>query len=419
MTRDYFRSMGKKENELEKLEKLAESLTDMGAITQIVRNSYTRLESKIDDENSRLARVNDLLRESLVERNRLANYLNNILESIDSGVIVTDKGGRINIFNTAAEKFTGIPAESALGENYGRILGKSASPEADLIINGEISSASGEKTLRPEEGVGIPTAYSISKLRKFGDDSMEGMVEIIYNLTETKQLEQKLQHLSTLAALGEMAATVAHEIRNPLAGISGFTSLLREDLEDDEKNRDTVMKISRGVDALNSIVGNLLDFTKSVSPNRMEVDPISVIEETISEFQADDNSKNHTFELEYGSRSLRAELDPDLFRQIVYNLTKNAVQTKPEGGHIKIRLKKSPAAGLMLDVEDDGPGIRDDIIHRIFTPFFTTKTNGIGLGLATVKKFVELHGGRVTAENKPEGGALFSVDFSNYKGDLS
>ncbi len=410
--------MAKKKNELEELEKLAESLTGMGALTQLVRNSYSQLESKIDDENTRLARVNGLLRESLNERNRLANYLNSILESIDSGAIVTGKNGRINIFNTAAEKFTGISAESALGKNYSDIMKNSASPEAELIIRGELSSASGEKTLNPRKGIDIPVAYSLSKLRRFGEDEMEGMVEIIYNLSETKKLEKELKHVSTLAALGEMAATVAHEIRNPLMGISGYTSLLARDLEDDKKNLDTVSKISKGVRALNAIVGNLLDFTKPINPNKMGINPISVIEETIAEFEVDSESKNHTFEIEYKTRNLHAELDPDLFRQIVYNLAKNAVQTNPNGGRVKLILKKPPHAHLTLNVEDDGPGIPDDIKENIFTPFFTTKTNGIGLGLATVKKLIELQGGSITAENKPGGGAVFTADFPGEKGDI-
>jgi len=408
--------MEKKETELKKLEELAESFTDMGALTQMVRNSYTKLESKIDDEYSRLARVNDLLRKSLEERKRLANYLNNILESIGSGVIVTDHDGRIRIFNSAAERFTGIAAEAAFGREYNDVLQSAASPEANHVIAGKKISASGEKTLRPRKDIEIPVAYSISKLRRFGDDdNMEGMVEILYNLTETKKLEENLQKISTLAALGEMAATVAHEIRNPLSGIAGFAALLSRDLENDEKNLQTVNKIRKGVNALNAIVTNLLDFTKTVNPNKMEIDPAQIIEETIDEIKADLESRNHTFDFEKGKLKLRANLDPDLFRQIVFNLARNAVQTNPDGGHVRLKLSKLSAANLVLKVEDDGPGISDEIKDRIFTPFFTTKTNGIGLGLATVKKLVELHGGRIKAGNRPGGGAVFTVDIPALK----
>lgn len=412
-------TMENKETELRKLEELAESFTNMGALTRMVRDSYTMLESKIDDENTRLARVNDLLRKSLEERNRLANYLNNILESVNSGVIVTDHEGRISIFNSAAERFTGISAGSALGKYYKDALRTAASPEADRVIAGKMSSASGEKTLRPRSDIEIPVAYSISSLRPFENNKMGGAVEIFYNLTEIRKLEDNLRRISTLAALGEMAATVAHEIRNPLSGIAGFAALLARDLEGDHENLETVNKIRKGVNALNAIVTNLLDFTKTVDPNRMEIDPAELIEETMEEVKADLESRNHIFNFERGSLKLRANIDPDLFRQIVFNLAKNAVQTNPDGGHVKLKLSKSSPANLVLRVEDDGPGIPDEIRDRIFTPFFTTKTNGIGLGLATVKKLVELHGGRIEAENRPGGGAVFTLDIPNIKGDLS
>lgn len=411
--------MGSRETELRKLEELAESFGDMGALTRMVRESYTMLESKISDENTRLARVNDLLRKSLEERNRLANYLNNILESIDSGVIVTDHESRIRIFNSAAERFTGITAGTALGRDYNEVLRTAASPEADRIIAGKLSSASGKKTLKPGNETEIPVAYSISRLRSFESDRMEGMVEILYNLTEVRELEENLQRMSTLAALGEMAATVAHEIRNPLAGIAGFAALLSRDLKDDPKVLETVNKIRKGVNALNNIVTNLLDFTKNVDPNRLEIDPAELIEETLDEVKLDLESRNHTFDFEKGSIKLRARLDPDLFRQIVFNLAKNAVQANPDGGHVKLKLSRSSSANVILDIEDDGPGISDDVKNRIFTPFFTTKTNGIGLGLATVKKLVELHDGRIEVSNKPGGGAIFTVNIPDTKGDLS
>jgi PAS domain S-box-containing protein len=410
--------MNMKETELKKLEELAESLTDMGALTQMVRNSYSILESRIDDENSRLARINDLLRRSLEERNRLANYLKNILDSIDSGVIVTDREGRISIFNAAAEHFTGIKSETAMGRFYNDVLGVAASPDAERIITGQVTSSAGEKILRPREDVEIPVAYSMTRLCNFGSDKMDGLVEIFYNLTEIRRLEDNLQRISTLAALGEMAATVAHEIRNPLSGIAGFTALLERDLEGDKRNLDTVKKIKKGVKVLNGILSNLLDFTKTVDPNRMEIDPALLIEETVDELKTDLESRKHFFEIEKGTSKLRVNLDPDLFRQIVFNLAKNAVQTTPDGGHVRLKLHKSPEEDFILQVEDDGPGIPNEIKDHIFTPFFTTKTNGIGLGLATVKKLVELHGGRIEASNRPEGGAVFTVGIPDNKGAL-
>lgn len=408
--------MGYGETELEKLEKLAESFSCMGDFTQLMRESYTQLESKFEDLNSRLARVNELLRQSLAERNRLANYLNSILESLDSGVIVTDEEGIINIFNCAAGKYTGVKAENALGANYFDILRDSASDEALRILKGEKSSVSGEKSFRSIGGEVFPVAYSITRLKQIGDAGISGMVEILYDLTETKKLENHLKRISTLAALGEMAATVAHEIRNPIAGISGFTSLLLRDIDKDDKNRRLVEKIGNGVSALDAIVGNLLDFTKDVCPVSRRVELVSLVEETISDFRAVHAGENLTITIESGSKKLFACLDPHLFKQVVLNLVKNAIQAQPGGGKIRLKIENGGSSSVVLRVEDNGPGIPDDHFGRLFTPFFTTKASGTGLGLATVKKLVELHGGRVSAENKPGGGAAFTVEIPGNEG---
>lgn len=408
--------MKDRDKELEKLEKLAESFSDMGDFTQLMRDSYSKLESKFEDLNSRLARVNDLLRQSLLERNRLANYLNSILESLDSGVIVTDQDGIITIFNSAAEKYTGIKAEKMLGMNYFEALGNAASSDASLILDGEKSAVSGEKEILSTDGTILPVAYSITGLLQFGDDDMSGMVEILYNLTETKKLQSNLKRISTLAALGEMAATVAHEIRNPVAGISGFTSLLLRDSNPGDPNRKLIEKISKGAASLEAMVGNLLDFTRDVSPAIQDVDFIKLVNETVSDFTDADGCDNHNITIECALDHLVANIDPVLFRQVVYNLLKNAVQAQPEGGVVRVKITRDEFSGLVFRVEDDGPGISEDHLNKLFTPFFTTKTSGTGLGLATVKKLVELHGGRVIVANSPEGGVAFTVEIPAIEG---
>ena len=410
--------MEKYDNELERLEKLAKSFGDMGNFTQVMRESFSKLGTEFEDINSRLANVNELLRDSLEERNRLANYLNSILESVDSGIIVTDQNGVVNIFNSAAEKYTGISSSKALGKKYSIVLKKNASPEFDDVIAGKIKSANGEKNVTHKGRDDIPMAYSISSLKSNDSDDSTGAVEIIYDLTETKKLQENFKHVSTLAALGEMAATVAHEIRNPVSAISGFAGLLKRDLQDDDPNKETISKIISGVSVLNSIIENLLDFTKDVSPTLMEIDPVRLVKETVSEMQADSHARNHRFEIVNDKTKLNVRIDPDLFRQVIYNLTRNAIQSEPDGGDVKIIVGKSESKSLILKVQDNGPGIPDNIRAKLFTPFFTTKANGIGLGLATVKKLVELHGGRVKVDNGDNGGAIFTVEIPKGNGRI-
>lgn len=402
--------MGKKDDELMRLKKLAESFTSMDDLTRSINNSYSQMESKFEDVNARLSHVNELLRQSLAERNRLNHYLNNILESLTSGVIVTDHVGLITVFNSAAEKLTGISAESALGKKYSEIFESECSHMIQDVLNGKKDNVSGEKSFKSSEGKLTPAAYSITRLRKDNNIEQTGIVEILYDITEIKALEDNLKRISTLAALGEMAATVAHEIRNPVAGIAGFTALLMKDLANDPDKLRLVEKISRGVGSLNAIVGNLLDYTRTVSLNKTNVDPESIIEETIHDLKTDVKLENHKIKIEKGSKKLHISADPFLFRQIVFNLIKNALQASPNGGRIWITMDGSSSNGFTLSISDDGPGIPDNIGQKLFTPFYTTKTNGTGLGLATVKKLTELHGGKVSFKNRPGGGAVFTVE---------
>jgi PAS domain S-box-containing protein len=406
--------MEERDNELAKLERLAESFTNMGNFTQIMRDSYSKLESKYEDVNSRLERVNELLRRSLAERNRLANYLSNILESLNSGVIVTDRIGIINIFNSAAEKYTGVAAERALGKNCSEVIGSMLIGDASDFFSPHKENITGEIIFHSEKGDSPPIAYSISKLQKRHTEDQAGMVVILYDLTDVRALEDSLKRVSTLAALGEMAATVAHEIRNPLAGIAGFTALLLRDLDSGSESRRLAEKIKGGVANLNAIVENLLDYTRSVTIERAEVDPRTVVEEAIRDLHMGGESIAHSIQIESSARSLKAKLDPQLYGMIVSNLVKNAIQSTPNGGDVHIKLTNSISGDLVLSVEDEGPGIASQAFDKIFTPFFTTKANGTGLGLATVKKLTELHGGRVSAMNRPEGGAVFRVEIPDF-----
>jgi signal transduction histidine kinase len=188
------------------------------------------------------------------------------------------------------------------------------------------------------------------------------------------------------------------------------------DLDPDDKNRISAEKIRSGVASLEAIVENLLDYTRTVSPDIQNIDPSRLVEEAVKDFQEEEIKDSHSITVECGSRSLMARLDPHLFKQIVLNLIKNAVQAQPDGGKIRLKLNSSRSSSLILKVEDTGPGISDDIFDKLFTPFFTTKTNGTGLGLATVKKLVELHAGRVKAANIPGGGAVFTVEIPHIEG---
>ncbi|RKY64112.1 MAG: hypothetical protein DRP99_02750 [Candidatus Latescibacterota bacterium] len=237
-----------------------------------------------------------------------------------------------------------------------------------------------------------------------------GAVEVLRDLSEVRALEEQLERSRTLAALGEMAANVAHEVRNPLGAIGGYLELLERDMEEADPKRKLVRKMAEGLARLDRIVTNLLTYTRPLTPDLREADLREVAEEALRFFQlgCDEKvSKKVKFSLEF-SGTVRAYVDTELFQQVLFNLFSNALQAMPEGGELKVRGYKD-GGWACLEVSDSGTGMTEEVKRRAFDPFFTTKAKGVGLGLALVQKMVHLHGGEVSVESEPGKGSKFLV----------
>jgi signal transduction histidine kinase len=239
-----------------------------------------------------------------------------------------------------------------------------------------------------------------------------GAVEVSTDLTVKKQMQRQIQHARTLAALGEMAATVAHEIRNPLGGIGGFAGLLLRDLEPGDKRRVLVDRIVHGVASLNKIVSNLLVYTRPLELQLCKVELIGWLEEILGAVEADVSAGARKVRIErrFGFPRLEALLDPEKMQQVILNLLVNASQAYGDGeGVVTVEAVLDENDFLLLGVEDRGPGIPEAIREQIFNPFFTTKQQGTGLGLAIVQRIVDLHGGRIEAKSREGGPTRFEI----------
>jgi signal transduction histidine kinase len=237
-----------------------------------------------------------------------------------------------------------------------------------------------------------------------------GAVEISTDLTNIKQMQNQMQHAKTLAALGEMAATVAHEIRNPLAGIGGFAGLLERDLEGDDPRRALVKKIVQGVSSLNKIVSNLLVFTRHMELNVQRVDFVSWMEDILNYAEVEISKENKEIEIirQYAFESIEARIDPEKLQQVFLNVLFNAIQAIEGKGAIVIKADLDEKDFLRVAVIDNGKGIPKDIQDKIFNPFFTTKEQGTGLGLAIVQRIIALHGGAISVASSP-GSTRFEI----------
>jgi signal transduction histidine kinase len=222
---------------------------------------------------------------------------------------------------------------------------------------------------------------------------------------------RQLERRNRLAALGEMAAGMAHEIRNPLGGIQLYASMLAGDVADREEPLQRVRKISAGVKRLEGLVGQVLQFAREIRPNYSPVNLGELVAQVIEWTQDSATGRDVRCQTS-GPEDLIVQVDELLMGQAVMNLVQNAIQACGPGGCVRVefdRGEKSREAQFHLAVSDNGTGVDPAVMDRIFNPFFTTRETGTGLGLAIVHRIVEAHEGTITLRNQEQGGARFEI----------
>ncbi len=429
-----------------------ESFETFNKIINNLQRQYLSLEQEYGEQGRRLEAINRQLRETISDNREVTSFLNSILTSLTSGVVAVDKNGLISHFNPAAERITGISAAQALGKKYDEVMSSGTGGRfsaLDTVMSG-VEFDSEEKTIINSAGDEIPVSVSTSLLkdsspecsgeagtntepclsaREFGhprDSRLTwplpcGAVEIFFDLTKIKKLEAEMNRIQTLAALGEMAATVAHEVRNPLGGIGGFASLLRREVEDDESKLKWVDKIIAGVESLNRTVTALLDYTRRDQLNLRKVSLTRLVEDSAEYMRADEEygGADITIGVDIENDDIRVNCDSHLMRQVLLNLMRNSREAMPDGGRVVIRAgrlentdpRKKQSPGVWIKIEDTGEGIPEDIRDKIFRPFFSTKTerSGSGLGLACVWKIIQSHQGTITVDSEVGRGTVFTI----------
>jgi signal transduction histidine kinase len=264
---------------------------------------------------------------------------------------------------------------------------------------------------RIEELGRIIMAYSevTDRLQQSHDQLQQTVESLRGELSEKNRL---LERRNRLAALGEMAAGMAHEIRNPLGGIQLYASLLARDVADRGESLQLVTKISAGVKRLESLVSQVLGFTREITASACAADLAEVVAEAVELSHSAMLAKEIDCAVT-GPASLAVMIDATLIGQALLNLLLNAADATSGGGNVSVTFSaptaESGARQFHLVVRDSGPGIPAGILDKVFNPFFTTKDSGTGLGLAIVHRIVEAHEGTISVTNPPEGGARFEI----------
>ena len=335
-----------------------------------------------------------------------------ILEHMSSGVLVVDSAGKILGINPTAEQILGVDKSDVVGIRIDAAFDP-LMPEFAGEITGALESGQGrlrhELTLRRPDGSNLPLGMSTSILK---DDAGEGrgVIAVFKDLTDVHQMEERMRKADRLAAIGELSAGIAHEIRNPLASISGSIEILYNELElsgDDKHLMELIMKES---DRLNKIINDFLEFARLRPPRRRPVEMGKCVDEVAALLANNPAARNGIdIRVVHADGELTVESDEEQMKQVVVNLAINACEAMTRGGKLAIETRRTPDGQAKITVRDEGPGIGLEARARLFEPFFTTKEGGTGLGLAIANKIVESHGGTIETRNREEGGAEFSV----------
>ena len=402
-------------------------------------NLSTRLEDKTRDEIGELAQsFNDMAgnlagsRDRLLQQNEelqtwvkklehMQAYINDILGSLATGVLTWSREGRTVTANPAArrELVEFFPGHETLeGINLKEFL-RPLSRKSRRVFTRSM------RALQTDQSGGMPFDLEFDRGLHRGTKVMQGnfsyqrdaagatygVILTLEDITQRRIIEQQLYHADKLSSVGQLAASVAHEIKNPLASIKTLGQLLQEETPEKDSRREYIDVIVSEVNRLNGVVEQLLRFARpeGSSFSRVKLKEILTPVEALLHHESERNRIELAFEY---PPDLELHVDAEKLKQVFLNLIFNAIQSMPSGrgGKVKTRAFHDPSSPwIICEVEDNGNGMPAEVVARVFDPFYTTKQRGTGLGLAIVQKIVDLHGGKIEVRSQPDVGTTFTV----------
>lgn len=380
----------------EMIGRLNSSFQTFITLTEDLKEAYERLREKADAMDLELKETN--------------TRLNDLLQSMPSAVVAVDAERTVTQFNRAAEKMMGLAADQVVGR---RLASLPALEKAVLLGCCEHSS--------PEEGCEedrrMVTPRGLERVvNSRVAPLLDGWIEILTDLTETDRLRREVHRLDTLAAMGEMAAAVAHQVRNPLNGVEGFASLLLRNLERGEGSEADRCRHARnvvaGVREVNEIITGMLMLVRSERLQLQPQDLNRLVRDAVRTAGSQAAENPAAAGIEFRPAPAGAWVSGDAFKlkQILLNLIHNGLEALPGQGRGGLRITvRRPGSQAEIRVADSGTGMSPEQAAKVFRPFFTTKEGGIGLGLSVAAKIVDLHGGALSVRSVPDRGTVFKI----------
>jgi two-component system, NtrC family, sensor histidine kinase PilS len=334
-----------------------------------------------------------------------------IVESIRSGVVTTDLQGRIFTFNAAAEEITGYDEKDVRGQGASVFFGELTDHIANSINASDkrVTSPRFEADCLTAEGMRLRLGFSLSPLSAESGETT-GMVITFQDLTHIRALEETSRRQDQLAAIGRMAASIAHEIRNPLAAMRGSIQMLRHEMQDKPAQAELMEIILRESDRLNRIITDFLNYARPRSASHATVDIGELLRQTFTLLRySPEINERQSVEENVIDGPLTADADAEQLQQVFWNLARNALQSMPDGGTLRAQVSRNSNNRLSITFADSGRGMSPKQVEHLFEPFSST-TGGTGLGLSIVYQIIREHGGTINIRSREGQGTTITIE---------
>ncbi len=363
----------------------------------------------IDELKNKEKILKELYHKTSEKAENLSRLNDYILDSMSSGVIICDREGKISRLNQAAQEILSLESASTVNSHYKQTLG-AKNPLSHLIdktlaeekiftnLDLEVEKSTGEKVY----------LSASSSLIKDEQGQLVGEGLLFSDISDIKKLQEEINFKQKLAALGEMSAGLAHQLRNSMGSIMGFTKLLKKVLKDEPDNSEIIQSIVTESLIMEQLLAKFLNFTKPLDLVLERVNLKEIITESFHQTSEYTKRKDIFLATPAPEEANMVTADKLLLKQCFQNLFQNAFEAMPNGGKLQVSIDEEKDF-LRIEVLDQGVGIPAEILDKIFNPFFTTKEKGTGLGLSLVKKIVNLHQGKIQAHSQAGQGTKFII----------
>ena len=346
------------------------------------------------------------------------NLTESLIESIGSGIIITEMNDTMTYINQAGEKILGYSKGEVIGKPFGLFgLNEKQNVSNSFLDHPDNLDTRREGGMKRKDGDEIPVGFTINQHLSLGGEAI-GKIVIFRDLTKVYRIQEEILKMDRLVSLGKLASGIAHEIRNPLAGIKTTAQALGEEMAKDDPKREYLNRITKEIDRLNELLKTFFSFAKPQTLLLVPCHIKEIINAIIPFLIKEIDDKGIQFVESYHPQLPRIRVDKIQMHQAFLNLFLNAIQAMPNGGDLKIEanpvILPSPEGSrqnfIKVVVSDSGKGIPPQILPKIFDPFFTTKPKGIGLGLSITYQIIKKHGGTIKVHSQWEKGTSFVIN---------